>query len=395
MLWKINARRTMKNHILKHSQSVDWRILPDLSAWVIEQGLAIQQIPAPTFEEHTRAEAVAQQFAALGLTDIRTDEMLNVYGRLRGTNADLPAVMVVAHTDTVFGAETDLTLRHEGGLIYGPGLGDNSMGVAGMLGLVEGLRRLAITPNRDLWIVATSREEGLGNLDGMRAAFEALRPSVSHVINLEGLAFGHVYHAGIAVRRLHITASAEGGHSWLHFGRASAIHGIMSLGAQIAKIVPPSHPRTTYNIGIIEGGQSVNSIAAQASMWLDLRSEHPDALEKLERSVRRMIADHQSDELTFTAGIVGDRPAGSLATEHPHVQAALATLATLGVQGILETGSTDGNISLAAGVPTVTIGITRGGNAHRLDEFIETEPVAAGMQQLITLTLATAAQTPR
>jgi acetylornithine deacetylase/succinyl-diaminopimelate desuccinylase-like protein len=208
------------------------------------------------------------------------------------------------------------------------------------------------------------------------------------VINVEGMALGHVYCAGIAVRRLHITASAEGGHSWLNFGRPSAIHGIVELGARITAMRPVQSPRTTFNIGVIEGGQSINTIAAQAGLWLDMRSEDAAGLAQIEQEVRGHVQAIGRPDLNFDVEIVGDRPAGTIAPEHPLVQAALAALSQVGIQGVLESGSTDANVPLAAGYPAVTIGITRGGNAHRLDEYIETAPVATGLRQLITLSLA-------
>jgi tripeptide aminopeptidase len=190
------------------------------------------------------------------------------------------------------------------------------------------------------------------------------------------------------VKRLRIIARTEGGHSWLHFGRASAVHGLMQLGTRILNISPLSNPRTTYNIGLVEGGQSINTIAAEASMWLDMRSESTRALNNLEEEVRKQIKTLQNDELRFEVQVVGDRPAGQIATDHLLVQGAMAALERLGVQGSLENGSTDGNIPLSAGVPTVTVGVTRGGNAHRLDEFVEIGPVADGLRQLVMLVLA-------
>ena len=211
------------------------------------------------------------------------------------------------------------------------------------------------------------------------------------VINIEGLAYGHIYHAGIAVHRLKITAKSEGGHSWLHYGRPSAIHGIMELGAQINRIIPPASPRTTYNIGLVDGGIAINAIATEASLWLDMRSEEQHSLNKLRDQVYLLISAISKPGLNFEVEVVGNRPAGSISSSHPLVMGALATLSQAGIRGSLETGSTNGNIPLAAGCPTVTIGITRGGNAHRLDEYIEVPPVHAGMKQLIALTLAAAA----
>ncbi len=259
-----------------------------------------------------------------------------------------------------------------------------------MLGVAYAFRQLGYTPPCDLWFVATSREEGLGNLDGMRMAFETLQPKLRAVLNVEGLAYGYVYHAGIAVRRLKVTTTAQGGHSWLHFGRASATHALMDVGARINRVRVPAAPRTTYNIGIIEGGHSINSIATEASLWLDLRSESTDELATLEARVMREINAVKTGEIEVAVEIVGDRPAGYLVPTHPLVQGALAALEEHGARGTLQKGSTDGNIPLAAGFPTVTIGVTRGGNAHREDEFIELEPVTKGMRQLVLLTMATA-----
>jgi acetylornithine deacetylase/succinyl-diaminopimelate desuccinylase-like protein len=224
----------------------------------------------------------------------------------------------------------------------------------------------------------------------MKTAFARLQSDIGMVINVEGLALGHIYNAGIAVRRLHITATAPGGHSWLHFGRPSAVHAIVELGAQITSIRPPQKPRTTFNIGVIDGGTTINTIATRASMWLDLRSDSTDALAELEQQVRAHIESLSGPEVSFSVEVVGDRPAGQIDPDHPLVQAAQCALELTGRRSTLETGSTDGNVSLAAGVPTVTVGVTQGGNAHRPDEYIEVEPVQSGLRQLILLTLAAA-----
>ena len=386
----MKSTRSMKDQIRKMDRSLNWRVLPDVTRYTIEQSMTIQQIPAPTFHEQKRAEYVLQQFRDFQLHETSIDSEHNVYGLLPGKQRHLPAVMVSAHTDTVFPAETDLSLRPENDLMYGPGLGDNSFGVGGMLGLLYMLHEQRLTHERDIWLVATTREEGLGDLGGMKAAFDKLRNRVGSIINLEGLAFGHIYHAGIAVRRLHIIANTEGGHSWLHFGRPSATHAIVQLGARILSIQPSQSPRTTYNIGQLEGGQGINVIASSAGLWLDMRSESSAALQVLEQEVRAHIQALATDEMHFTIEVVGDRPAGSILPDHELVQAAMATLAQIGVQGVLETGSTDANVPLAAGCPAVTIGITRGGNAHRLDEYVEIPAVSDGLRQLILLTMTTA-----
>jgi tripeptide aminopeptidase len=378
----------VKSLVEKIDRTLDWRWLPALSKWVIEQAIAIQQIPAPTLAEAQRAAYVAQQFKTLNMSNVEIDDLHNVYAMWAGKNPEAPAVMISAHTDTVFPAETDLATRTDGPLIYGPGLGDNSVGVAALLAVAYALQHNYLHSDGNIWLVATVGEEGLGDLRGMKNAFTRLRPFVKHVINLEGLAYEHVYYAGIAVRRLHITTHTEGGHSWLNFGRASAVHSVIELGARIIAIQPTTSPRTTFNIGLIEGGQSINTIASQASLWLDLRSEEQASLMALEQQVRAHIEALTAPELTFTVEVVGDRPAGQISLDHPLVQGALAALAQLGVNGMLEIGSTDANVPLAAGCPAVTIGLTRGGNAHRLDEYIDTGPLPAGLRQLFLLALA-------
>src|ERR1044071_4249178 len=201
----------MKQQIADWNKRIRWSELGEQVEWVIQQGIAIQQIPAPTFAEKVRAEYVANQFRQFGLQKVSIDELYNVTGLMPGKQSQQPGIMVSAHTDTVFSVDTDLTIRKDKDLIYGPGLGDNSVGVSGMLGLVAILQKLNLQPACDVWFVANTREEGLGDLSGMKAVFQQLRPHIQYVINLEGMAYGHVYHAGIAVRRLHITAQGEGG----------------------------------------------------------------------------------------------------------------------------------------------------------------------------------------
>ena len=367
----------------------NWSSLDALAAWVVAEALRIQQIAAPTFHEAERARYVAGRFAAFGLAAVEMDDVSNVYGYLPGKTGGA-AILILAHTDTVFAADADLSIQRRGGTIHAPGIGDNSMGVAGLLGLIKALHDYGEQPACDIWFVANSCEEGLGDLKGAKTAFARLQSQISAVINLEGLAFGHVYNAGIAVHRLRITAHAAGGHSWLHYGQPSAVHSILELGTQIASLKMPSRPRTTCNIGLIDGGHAINAIASRASLWLDMRSVSPAALEKLRGQVHQLVRLQEKKGLRCDIEVVGDRPAGAIPADHVLVQGALSALALIGVKGSLEAGSTDANVPLSQGCPAVTIGITRGGNAHRLDEFIEVQPVRSGMKQLVTLALAAA-----
>jgi len=356
-----------------------------------EDTVAVQQIAAPTFDEARRAAFVHARFHQIpGLDSIETDALSNVYARLPGSDHSRPALLLSAHLDTVFDAETslDVVRNTEEKVICGPGIGDNSLGVAMLLMAAEVLSAHQFPA--DIWFVANTREEGMGDLGGIRAVRDRLGPKLGDAIVIEGMALGRIYHAGIAVRRLRISCTGPGGHSWLHFGRPSAIHGLMRLGAQIAALRPPETPRTTYNIGVIEGGSTVNSIASDASLLLDLRSETVDALATLEKTVLNLVSSARTPELSFNIEIVGDRPAGSIPRHHPLVQTAYEVLDYLGVRPIYETGSTDANALLAVGLPTVTIGITHGGNSHRTDEYIELPPMRTGALQVLLLAQAVA-----
>ncbi|MBN1966062.1 MAG: M20/M25/M40 family metallo-hydrolase [Anaerolineae bacterium] len=373
-----------------------WARLDDSMADLLAEAIRIQQIPAPTFHEHARAEYVMTHWEACGLTDRTLDDHANAFGRLPGTDPTAPPLLISAHTDTVFNADTDLTIRREAdGRICGPGLGDNSLGVAGLVTLAAWIQRSGIPPRRDVWFLANSCEEGLGNLDGIRAFYESHAGQIGRAIVLEGMALGHVYHAGIGVRRLRLTCRAEGGHSWYNYGQPSAVHDLLRLGTRLTRLAPPATPRTTFNIGLIEGGHSINSLATSASLYLDLRSEDPAALAAIAADVLTCVAASERETgRPVEVEVIGERPSGYIPVEHELVRGAVAALRAVEIEAHYERGSTDANLLLAAGVPTVTIGLTHGGQAHRLDEFIQPAPLRVGMKQVCLLALAAAEWEP-
>ncbi len=362
---------------------------------VIAEAIRIAQIPSPTFEETERAAHVEERFRAVGLEDVERDTVGNVYGRRPGC-AERPAIAFCAHTDTVFPRGTNVTVRRERDRAWGPGLGDNSLGVAGLLALAQALDAGGVKTEGPIWLIATVGEEGLGDLRGMRAAMERLAPRLDAAVALEGAGLGRIYHAGIGVRRLRVTFRAPGGHSWLHFGARSAVHELARFVAAVADLPVPAQPRTTYNVGVIEGGTSVNSIAQSASLLLDMRSEDVEALRALADRVDALIERaRRTPDLTVEVEVVGDRPAGRIPVDHPLVRTCAAAgevagLAKLGLHLQYEAGSTDANIPLSLGLPAVCTGITTGGNNHRLDEFIDLEPIPVGLRQTLLLALAVA-----
>jgi len=360
---------------------------------LLELSLQIQQRPAPTGDEAERAQWIGAYLRSAGFESVAIDDLGNVFVCVRGVRPQ-PALVVTAHTDTVFPAGADLSIRHDDGLqrIYGPGLGDNSVGVAALLWLAEQLRTLP-PPPVDIWLVANTGEEGNGNLRGMRAAMDRLHAVAGACIVLEGMGLSRIVHRALGSRRFRIAVKAPGGHSWSDFGAASAVHVLVQLAADLSRLQPPAVPRTTFNIGVIAGGTSVNTIAQHASLELDLRSEDAATLTGLVAQVHHIVARYQTSRwqqagVHVMVEVIGDRPGGAVADDHPLVQAAFRSLTSLGIppQGNMRISSTDANIPLSRGVPAVCIGITDGANAHRFDEWITPELLPKGMQHLMALT---------
>jgi len=358
---------------------------------ITDKAITIQQIAAPTFDEKERAQWVMEQFQTLGLNHIYMDDLYNVYGWLGDLDEhDRPTLLVSAHTDTVFSAETDLAITRQAKRLFGAGLGDNSLGVAALLTLIELFIQHDLPHSARICFVANSREEGLGNLDGIRQVGETLLSHrIKAAIVLEGMALGRIYHAGIAVRRLKISYTAQGGHSWLHFGNPSAVHVLMNFGSAMQKLHFPKDPQTTFNIGILEGGSSINTIAAQATCYVDLRSKDAQTLQEIETQVRHTATSVlPSDDVQVQIDVVGDRPNGVIPETHPLVRLAINAHEAINMVPELEEGSTDANALLHLGIPTVCVGISYGGNAHTLKEYIETEPIENGMWHLLLLVAA-------
>ena len=365
------------------------QIVPD----VVELAISIQQIPAPTFAEKARAGFIESLFKELSLVDVYQDELHNVYGRIPGQAPhQLPPLVVSAHTDTVFPIDTDLTIKNDGRLVYGPGLGDNATGVAGLLTIVRTLQTHSLSTPTDIWFVANVGEEGLGDLRGMKAVVEHFGIDATYIV-LEGGMYGQICYRAIGVRRYQITVEAPGGHSWGAFGTPSAIHVLGHLIVAIDDMQVPTVPKTTYNIGIIEGGRSINTIAQTASLLLDLRSEDTIILDALVTQVKTIVAQSQSrfPEVTMGMTLIGNRPAGQMPDNTPLIHWAQTALQYVGCEEVLFiAGSTDANIPLSKGGTAVCVGITESSHAHRLDEYIDTTYIPQGLSQLLLLILAAA-----
>jgi len=355
-------------------------MLPDL----IREVITICEIPAPTFDEGRRSAYVQERMLALGLDSVTLDHIGNVIGRIRGSGGG-PTVLMAAHIDTVFPLDTHVTVRVDGEILRAPSVGDNSACVAVMLYVAKLLLDAETRLPGDVILVATVGEEGLGNLRGMRAAMDAHGHEVDYVLALDG-SMGSLVRQGVGSRRFRLTVVAEGGHSWGAFGSPSAIHSLAKMVSQISDIRVPANPKTTFNVGTISGGTSVNTIAAKAEAVIDLRSLDPGELKRLEDRVRRIVADGSRQAgVTADLELLGDRPTGAISEDHPLCQIVREVHQQLGLQTRSYASSTDGNVPLSMGIPAVTVGVTLGGNGHRVDEYIHTAPLTKGLAQVMLL----------
>jgi tripeptide aminopeptidase len=375
------------------SRALDWLLHAEES--LSQETVRITEIPAPTFAEGQRAAYMAERLAELGLEQVELASDGNVYGLLGGGDSG-PRPALYAHLDTVFGADVPVRVNRRGGRLFAPGVGDNSAGLAGTLGALRALREAGVQLQRPVWVVATVGEEGLGDLSGAKAATDRFGAELDAVVAIEGSFFGRVSHTAVGSRRWRVTMTGPGGHSWHDFGRPSAVHALVRAAAAIARLEVPAEPRTSFNIGSIRGGTGVNVIAERAEIVLDMRSSDRTQLDRLSGRVRRILDEARDEGVAVEVAEVGDRPAGNVPTTHPLVQTCAAILGHLGVSPIYASASTDANVPLSRGIPAVTLGVTRGGGAHTLGEWIDTEPMVRGAQQIVLLLAAlTSAETGR
>ncbi|MBL8090461.1 MAG: M20/M25/M40 family metallo-hydrolase [Anaerolineales bacterium] len=356
---------------------------------LLDLAIQIQQIPAPTFEEKMRGEFVRDMFEKENLKDVSIDAIGNVYARMVGKNKTTKPLVVTAHLDTVFPRGTQLQVREEAGKVIAPGIGDNSLGVASLFGIIWSLKKSSAGDGgksmlkHDVWFVANVGEEGLGDLCGMKEVVKKFGNDVIGYLVLEGLALGHVYHKAIGVKRYRITAKTAGGHSWSDYGSPSAVHELANVITRLTALRLPKEPRTTMNVGVIQGGTGVNVLASEAKCELDLRSEDPKTLTKLIHQVEEILIHADRAGVKIMAEVIGERPAGEISSEHDFIKLAARCVEEQDVRVTLTSGSTDANIPLSQNIPAVVLGITTGGGAHTVNEYLDIEPIEKGMSSVI------------
>ena len=352
--------------------------------------IAICEIPAPTFDERVRGRYYMERLSELDLDCVEMDSAGNVFGLLEGS-ADGPKLLVAAHLDTVFPEGTDVKVACKHQMYCAPGIGDNSRGLASLLSVIRGFTETHVKPVGNVIFCGNVGEEGLGDLAGVKALFRN-NTDIDGFIAVDGLGSRDIVYLATGSRRYEVTYRGPGGHSFGAFGVPSAIHAMGRAIGKIADLKTPTNPKVTFTVGMVSGGTSVNSIAAKATMLIDMRANatgglsefEAKALEAIELATDEENARWQSDSITVHVKLIGDRPAGSQATDSVIVQAAYASIQALGNTPNLEgPHSTDANVPIALGIPAICLGGGgRGGNAHSPDEWYENVDAYLGPQSI-------------
>lgn len=370
--------------------------LARLAPSVVEETVRITEIPAPTFKEGVRAEYVRDRLEGIGgWDDLAVDSISNVAAVRRGMPGRT-RLLVCAHLDTVFPDEATPVTRSRGRLT-GRGVGDNSLGVAALLGVAQALRQAAPKGLGDLILAANVGEEGRGDLRGVKRLLKDYEGQFDAMLAVEGHALNRIQLVGVASLRHEVSVTTDGGHSWGAYGRPNAIALLARAITAIEPLMPEvgMEPRTTMNVGVIRGGRSVNTIAPDATMELDIRSVDPLRVTSLLRSVRNTMRDAVNEEGEMAFRRIGNRPGGTIEEDHPLVRAALDARRGLDLPvPEFNAGSTDANAALDAGYPATCVGVTTGGEPHTPREWISTGPIAQGVQYL-GRTIANAARLPQ
>jgi tripeptide aminopeptidase len=360
----------------------------------------ITEIPAPPYKENRRAEYLLKRFVELGFKEASIDAEGNVIALRKGSGGGRPKLVVSAHLDTVFPEGTDVTVKEKDGVILAPGIGDDSRGLAALLSLIKSLNANDIATVGDLMLVGTVGEEELGNLRGVKALFRD-HTDIDGFISIDGLGVARVVNQATGSHRYEMIFKGPGGHSFQEFGLPSAIHAMGRAIARISDLQTPSDPKTTFTVGTVSGGTSVNAIAAEAKMTVDMRSNSTEELLKLEARLLDLVkqavveenARWKSDKLSVEMKLIGDRPAGMVALDAPIVQATQRAVAAIarGPRVTFAGSSTDSNLAMSLGIPAVTIGGGgEGGNWHSRNEWYKPVEAYLGPQSaLLTILVLT------
>jgi len=389
---RLNAKTQIQNA---------FAVLDEIDRQTTEDLIALTEIEAPPFKESKRAVAFQAMLDKAGVDKSWIDEVGNVIGLKKGTERNR-VVVLDAHLDTVFPEGTDVTVKKKGDTLYAPGIGDDTRGLAMLLAIAKAMDRVKIQPKADIWFVGTVGEEGLGDLRGVKHLFREGAPKIDSWIAIDGGYAGRISNAGLGSTRYKAVFKGKDGHSWGDFGLANPHH---ALGYAIAHFTKEAKkytdegPKTSFNIGRIGGGTSVNSIPFESWMEVDMRSVETNMLRELDNifkaSIYTALKEYNNsgidDEIVLELIKIGDRPSGELPEKTPLVQRAIAATTFFGEKPRLTRGSTNGNIPIALGIPAVTIGRGgKGGGAHSLGEWWMNSDGTKAIKTALLITMAEA-----
>jgi len=360
--------------------------------------LELTAVPSPPWGEAARAEWLRARFEDLGLSEVQQDDLGNVFGVLPGSEPNAPLVALSAHLDTVFPAGTPIQVSREGGKLYGPGISDNGAGLVALLAIARVLKETGIEHAAPILFIGNVGEEGEGDLRGMRHIFEQPRwaDAIRTMVVVDGAGTDTVICEALGSRRYEITVRGSGGHSWSDFGIPNPVVALARIIDRFTQTTVPTNPKTTYNIGTVEGGTSVNSIPQSATMRVDTRSASVEQLDRLERALREAVQDgtaatsgKKKNGLTAEVRVIGDRPAAELPSESRLLKMIRAVDAQLNNSARLQRASTDANIPLSLGREAIAIGAGgSGGGAHTVNEWYDAAGRDLGLKRILLLTLA-------
>jgi tripeptide aminopeptidase len=386
---------------LRSSESVAlaFRFFESHASDFVGEQLRICSIPAPPYLESERAEYLRGRFVDCGLGEAYLDAEGNCVA-LRTGRLQKPLVVISAHLDTVFPDGTDCSVRREQGKFFGPGIADDGCGLVALIAIVRALQECAIETEGSLLFVGTVGEEGEGNLRGARYLLNEgeWAGRIDSFVSLDGPGAERITHAALGSRRYRVRLRGVGGHSWGDFGAANPVHALGRAIAQLASYPAPADPRTTFNVGRVEGGSGVNVIPTEAMMDVDLRSVSADELHRLDAFFRRTVREAAEDEnarrrpgdpsLELDLKLIGDRPSGETPADSFIVQLAVEATRALGHTPHLERSSTDSNIAISLGIPAITLGAGgTSGNSHTLEEWYDPRGRDIGLKRALLVLL--------
>lgn len=368
---------------------------------ITEEQIRICSIPAPPFKESQRAEYLERRFQEVGLTDAHLDSVGNCIAFRKGRQQN-PLLVVSAHIDTVFPEGTDVNVRRDGSKLSAPGISDDCCGLAALIAIAAALGTTQIETEGSILFAATVGEEGEGNLRGVRHLFNVGEWSgrIDAFISFDGAEIDRITNAALGSRRYRVVLRGTGGHSWGDFGVANPVHAIGRAVSKLASYPAPAEPRTTYNVGRIEGGSSINAIPQEATMDVDLRSAGAEELLKLDAFFRRAMRESVDDEnsgrrtgdrpLELKVELLGERPSGKTPDDSVLVRLACEATTAVGSSVRLNQASTDSNLPISVGIPAITLGGGgTSGNAHTLEEWYDPRGRDAGLKRALLTILGT------